>query len=88
MRAITRRLLRLEDQVVVPDRPRRRLRLVVMRAGARPCLEGATCTRMLCVDGSLLETLQFLKQSDGPGEPTAEEVDKWIESMPVQVLSR
>jgi hypothetical protein len=53
-----------------PGPARARLRLVVMRAGARPCLEQATCTRMLCVDGGLLETVQFNKHNAGPDEPT------------------
>ena len=88
MRAISRRLSRLEDRVGVADRPQRRLRILVRRAGARPCLEGAICTRMLCVDGSLLETVKFNKQNDGRDEPTPEEVDKWVETFPVRVLPR
>jgi hypothetical protein len=88
MRAITHRLCQLEDQIGSADRPRRRLRLMIMRAGARPCLEDATCTRMLCVDGSLLETVQFKKDNDGPKEPTQEEVDAWVDAFPVRVLSR
>jgi hypothetical protein len=88
MRAITRRLCRLEGQVRTRDRPRRRLRLVVMRAGARPCLEDATCTRTLCVDGRLLELVRYNKPNEGHDEPTAEEVDKWVETFPLRVLSR
>jgi hypothetical protein len=88
MRAIARRLCQTEEKVGTAERPRRRLRLVVMRAGARRCLEEATCTRMLCPDGSLLELLQFRKHNDGPDEPTAEEVDRWVETFPVRVLSK
>jgi len=88
MQAITRRLRQLEEKTVTAERPRRRLRLMVMRAGARTSLEGATCTRLLCADGSLLETVKFLQGNDGPDEPTEAEVDRWVDSCPVRVLSR
>jgi hypothetical protein len=44
--------------------------------------------RNLHAYGSLLELVRFTKFNDGPNQPTAEEVDQWIESMPMQVLSR
>jgi hypothetical protein len=33
-------------------------------------------------------TVQFMRQNDGIDEPTKEEVERWIESVPVRVLSR
>jgi hypothetical protein len=43
---------------------------------------------MLCVDGSRLELARCNNQNERHDEPTAEEVDKWVETFPVQVLSR
>jgi hypothetical protein len=43
-------------------------------------LEEATCTRMLCIDGSLLETVQFTRDNPGPYEPTQEDVDAWVDT--------
>jgi hypothetical protein len=36
---------------------------------------------------ALLELLQLRQHNDGT-EPTAEEVDRWVETFPVQVLSK
>jgi hypothetical protein len=61
------------------------MRLVFGRSGARPSLEGATCRRTLCPDGTLLETVAYTKHNDGP-DLTDEEIEQWIESFPVQTL--
>jgi hypothetical protein len=43
---------------------------------------------MLCVDGSLLELVRCNKPNEGHDEPNQEEVDRWVETFPLQVLSR
>ena len=43
---------------------------------------------MLCVDGSLLEVVRFKQSNDEANEPTQEEVDRWVDSFPLRVLSR
>jgi hypothetical protein len=52
--------------------------MVVMMAGARPSLEGATCTRTLCADGSLLETVRFKQSSEDAGELS--QVGRWVDT--------
>jgi hypothetical protein len=44
--------------------------------------------RMLSLDGSLLETVQFKKDNDRPNEPNQEDVDRWVDTSPVRVLSK
>ncbi len=84
MKTVIRRIRRLEDQFVSADRPRRHHRIVIKMAGARPCLEDATCKRMLYSDGTLLEMVQINKHNEGPDELTDEELDRWVESFPIQ----
>ena len=83
MKTVTRRILKLEDQSGSAGRPRRHIRLVVCDLGAKLSLEGATCTRTLCSDGTLLEMACFNKHNEGPAELTDEELDRWVESFPV-----
>ena len=87
MKTIARRLHRLEDQLGPADgKSRERLRLVVMPAGVlHPGLEGATCQRSLCRDGTLSECVRIKKHNDGP-ELTPEEFDNWVASFPVYTL--
>ena len=40
--------------------------------------------RTLCSDGTLLEMVRFDKYNAGPDELTDEELDRWVESCPVQ----
>ena len=85
MRAIDRRLRRLEDQLGPADgKPRDRFRLVLRPAGLRnPALEGATCRRTLCPNGTVLESVEFSRSSDGR-ELTQEELDQWVACFPVE----
>jgi hypothetical protein len=84
MKIIERRLLKLEDRFGRADgKPRRRLRMLVSMAGARPSLEEATCGRTLWPDGTLFEMVEFHKHNDGPDELTNEELDRWLEGFPV-----
>ena len=84
MKTVIRRLRRLEDQIASVDRPRRHIRLVVCDSGAKLSLEGATCQRALCSDGTLLEMVCFNRHNAGPDPLTDEELDRWVESFPMQ----
>ena len=84
MKTVIRRLRRLEDQFGSSDRPRRHLRMVIKMAGPRPSLEDATCKRTLWTDGTLFEMVQFNKHNEEPDELTDEELDRWVESFPIQ----
>ena len=87
MKAIARRLRRLEDQFAPADgQPRDRFRLVLRPAGLlNPSLENATCRRTLCPNGTVLESVEFTTSSNGR-ELTQEELDRWLASFPVETL--
>ena len=87
MKAIARRLRRLEDQFAPADgKPRDRFRLVLRSAGLlNPSLENATCRRTLCPNGTVLESVEFTTSSNGR-ELTQEELDQWVASFPVETL--
>ena len=57
--------------------------MMISMAGAEPSLEDATCTRTLWSDGTLFEMVEFNRHNEGPDELTDEELDKWLESFPV-----
>jgi hypothetical protein len=87
MKAMNRRLFKLEDRFrPVGWKPRKVLRLLIGMAGARRSLEGATCQRSLCPDGTLIETMWFHPHNDGP-EVTDDELERWIATFPVQGLN-
>ena len=78
MRAIARRLRRLEEQLGTDER--RTYRVVVHWEGCAPSLKNATCNRRLCPDGSLLEVVYLdhsddalANGSDGDAEPLTHE---------------
>ena len=48
-----------------------------------PDLEGATCRRTLCPNGTVLESVEFTTRNDDR-ELTQEELDKWVASFPVE----
>jgi hypothetical protein len=53
-------------------------------AGSGPSLENATCKRTPCSDGTLLELVEFNEHNEESDELTDEELDRWVESFPVQ----
>ena len=53
-------------------------------AWAKPSLEGATCIGTLWPNGTLFEMVRFNKGNQGPDELTQDELDRWIESFPIQ----
>ena len=84
MRAVVRRIDRLEDRFgAAYGRPRRRLRMMISMAGAKSSLEDATCRRTLWPDGTLFEMIEFHTHNEGPDELTDAELDRWLESFPV-----
>jgi hypothetical protein len=86
MRAIAKRLSQLENRVVSAAKPLRCLRIRAMLVGSRPTLKGAQCTRMLCADGSVLETVKYGIGDRDAAEITAEEEDRWVKTFPVEDL--
>jgi hypothetical protein len=58
--------------------------MVVEMAWAKPSLEGATCIGTLWPNGTLFEMVRFNKGNQGPDELTQDELDRWIESFPIQ----
>ena len=84
MRAVVRRIDRLEDQFgSTNEKPRRRLRMMISMAGAEPSLEDATCRRTLWPDGTVFEMIEFNRHNEGPDELTDEKLDRWLEEFPV-----
>jgi hypothetical protein len=84
MRAVVRRIDRLEDQLGSANgKTRRRLRMMISMAGAEPSLEDANCRKTLWSDGTLFEMVEFNKHNDGPDELTDEELGRWLERFPV-----
>jgi hypothetical protein len=86
MNTVIRRIGRLENRLHLAENPRQRIRLVVLRSDCKPSLRNATCQRTLWPNGTLFEMVQFNKHNDRPGELTTEELDRWVESFPVEVL--
>jgi hypothetical protein len=86
MRAVIRRIGRLENQLQLTGNPRDRFRLVMRRLDRKPGLENATCRRTLWPNGTVFEMVWLNKRDDRAGEPTAEELDKWVATFPVEAL--
>ena len=97
MKAITRRLNRIENQLnPPPPKPRTWFRVVirredvdapaVRRRGCEPSFEKATCTRSLCPDGTLWEVVRLDTMSEGGEQPTDAELNRWIAGFPIEPL--
>ncbi len=87
MKAIAKRLRRLEDQFGPADgKPRERFRIVLQPAGLRtPDLEHSTCRRTLWPNGTVSETVEFGTGNNGR-EVTNDELDQWVASFPLEAL--
>ena len=85
MKTIVQRITQLEDQFGSADKPRPRLRLLVMDLGSKLCLADATCTRTLGPDGVLMESVRFQNYREGPDQLSEEEIDRWADTFPVQM---
>ena len=97
MKAITRRLNRIENQLnPPPPKPRTWFRVVVRmsdpdaqlvrRLDRKPSFGAATCTRLLCPDGTLFEVVRLDKIGEGGEQPTDEELNTWIRGFPIEPL--
>jgi hypothetical protein len=97
MKAITRRLSRLEDQFWPPapqaadvlscHRPDGRPdALAVRRFDREPSFEKATCKRTLCADGTLWEVVHLDKIYEDGDQPTDDELNRWIAGFPIEPL--
>jgi hypothetical protein len=93
MKTVIKRIAQLEDRFatkVQPDflrHPRKRLRLVVsgVASDGVPDLAKCSAKRVLCVDGTLMETLTI----DGnPKLIDGEKLEEWVRSQPVTKLER
>jgi hypothetical protein len=84
MKTVIRRIGRLENQLQLAGNPRDRFRLVMGRLDRKPGFENATCRRTLWPNGTVFEMVWLNRHHDRPGEPTAEELDRWVESFPVE----
>jgi hypothetical protein len=63
--------------------PRKRLSIVVTRVDRKPSLEGATCTRTLCPDGTLMQVVYLFQSRPRREELTDQELERWIETFPI-----
>ena len=81
MKAIGRRVCRLEVRFAPRDKPRERVRLVVHALGPEEGLQNATCQRTLGANGSLVEAVRLNGSGDGL---TDEDLDRFVESFPIE----
>jgi hypothetical protein len=96
MKALTRRLNRIETQLNPPaPKPRTWFRVVVCRGDIDapavrrrdrvPIFEEATCKRTLCPDGTLWEVVRLDTMAGGE-QPIEEELNTWIAGFPIGPL--
>jgi hypothetical protein len=83
MKTVTKRIARLEEHLLVTVNPRKRLSIVVTRVDRKPSLEGATCTRTLCPDGTVMEVVYLYQSRPGREELTDEALERWMETFPI-----
>ena len=86
MKTVSKRIARLEEHHQITFNPRKRLSIVVSRVDRTPSLEGATCTRTLCPDGTLMQVIHLDQSRPGREELTDEELERWIETFPINRL--
>jgi len=89
MKAVIRRIARLEDQFapkVQPDflrHPLQRLRLVISGMDRDLALETSTCHRTLTARGCLIEVVRLGGRRNGL---TDEELEEFVKSFPVEAI--
>jgi len=83
VKAIAKRLRRLEGRYALADGPREVFRLVVRHLGPAEDFERAICRRTLWPNGTVCEIVQL-----GTGHPesdlTGEKLEEWIAGFPVE----
>jgi hypothetical protein len=80
---LPKRLCKLEHQFGAADRKPRDFRIVLRRLDRVPGLEGATCRRTWWPDDTVCENVVVGASSDGR-ELTEEELDRWVNSFPIE----
>jgi|HubBroStandDraft_4_1064222.scaffolds.fasta_scaffold953754_2 hypothetical protein len=84
MKAIAKRLCRLEDQFGAADRrPRDYVCIVLRRLDRVPGLEGATPRRTLWPNGTVCENVVLRASTDGH-KLTDDELDRWVAGLPIE----
>ncbi len=87
MKTMDKRLTKLEDQLrPVGWKPKGHLRMVFARAGATLSLDGGTCKRTLCPDGTLMELVLLLNAAEGLQDVSEQEMDEWVAGFPIVSL--
>ena len=81
MKAITRRLCRLENRAGLSGKPRERFLVVVSALGSPLNLAGSTCRRTLAADGSITELVHLDGCRDGL---TDDELERFIQTFPIE----
>ena len=85
MKAIAKRLCRLEDRFGPADsKPRVSSRIVLRRVDRIPGLEGAACWRTLLPDGTVSESVVMGASNNGRAV-TEQDLDAWVASFPIEV---
>jgi hypothetical protein len=85
VKAVARRLGRLEDQLGGADRkPRKTFRIMTSPVGGRADLENSWCRRTLCADGTVSESI-FLVGGHNARQITDAKLEAWIDSFPIEV---
>jgi hypothetical protein len=84
MKAIARRLYRLEERLEAEGKPRKTFRIMTRPKGRELDLENSSCQRTLCADGTVCESITLAEAKDGR-EVTDEEVEEWVATFPIEV---
>jgi hypothetical protein len=84
VKALARRLCRLEGRLVAEGEPRKTFRVMLGPSSRELDLENSWCQRTLCADGTVSESITLATGTDGR-EVTDEELDEWIATFPIEV---
>jgi hypothetical protein len=84
MRALARRLHKLEELAGVSGMPRQRMRLVILTVGRTRDLARCTCRRTLAPNGLLTE---FVDLDGASPEWSDEDIDRFVARFPIQRCS-
>jgi hypothetical protein len=84
MKAIVRRVFKLEDRFGFSGKPRDRVQFVFSTIGIEQSLENATCSRTLQPDGKVLEYVDFTRGPKGSGKLNEEELNRWLDTFPIR----
>jgi hypothetical protein len=89
MKAIDRRLCRLERRFAPPYGSHHRIRIMLRAVGPdrgieAETLESAKCSRTLWPNGTLFEIVRLKGSKHDRGRMSNEELDRWVESFPTR----